>query len=203
MKRTLGALAVVMSCASCGTVVRTGRSPLFLTIDLIQAAKGDKPTQFSGTLLSDVLTIVTAGGVCTTASPCQVTFNDVGQVVLRTTFKDVTNPNGPTTNNDVTITRYRVIYRRTDGRNVQGIDVPYAFDGAVTGTVPAGEAVTLSFELVRHVAKLESPLAQLRSSGSLIYTIADITFFGKDRVGNEIQATGSIQVDFGNFADLS
>jgi hypothetical protein len=103
----------------------------------------------------------------------------------------------------VTITRYRVVYRRTDGRNVQGVDVPYAFDGGVTGTVPLGGTVTLSFELVRHVAKLEPPLAQLRSNGSLIYTIADITFFGKDRVGNDIQATGSIQVDFGNFADQS
>ena len=203
-----GCFVVLMlwSALSCGDVVRSGRSPMYLTIDLLQAAKGDKPTQFAGALLSDVLTIVTNGGVCSQSNPCQVIFDDFGQVVLRTPLKDVTNPsspNAPTTNNEVTITRYRVVYRRTDGRNTQGVDVPYGFDGGVTGTVPLGGTLTLSFELVRHVAKLESPLAQLRSNGGLIYTIADITFFGKDRVGNEIQATGSISVDFGNFADTS
>jgi hypothetical protein len=206
MKRIITVIAVVLAFVSCGDVVRTGRSPMFLTIDLLQAAKGDKPTQFSGALLSDVLTIVTTGGTCSATNPCQVIFDDFGQVILRTPLKDVTNPsspNAPTTNNEVTITRYRVVYRRTDGRNVQGVDVPFAFDGGVTGTVPLGGTVTLSFELVRHIAKLESPLAPLRSNGALIYTIADITFFGKDRVGHEISATGSIQVDFGNFADQS
>ena len=69
--------------------------------------------------------------------------------------------------------------------------------------MPLGGTLTLSFELVRHLAKVESPLTQLRGNRGFIYTIADITFFGRDRVGNEIQATGSIQVDFGDFADLS
>jgi len=206
MKRTLTGIALILSFVSCGDVVRTGRSPMFLTIDLLQAAKGDTPTQFSGALLSDVLTIKTSGGTCSAQAPCQVIFDDFGQVVLRTPLKDVTNPsspNAPTTNNEVTITRYRVVYRRTDGHNIQGVDVPFAFDGGVTGTVPLGGTLTLSFELVRHLAKVESPLTQLRGNRGFIYTIADITFFGRDRVGNEIQATGSIQVDFGDFADLS
>jgi hypothetical protein len=206
MKRIVTVIAVVLCSVSCGDVVRTGRSPMVLTIDLLQAAKGDKPTQFSGALLSDVLTIVTSGGTCSAQVPCQVIFDDFGQVILRTPLKDVTNPsspNAPTTNNEVTITRYRVVYRRTDGHNIQGVDVPFAFDGGVTGTVPQGETLTLSFELVRHLAKIESPLTQLRGNRGFIYTIADITFYGRDRVGTEIQATGSIQVDFGDFADLS
>ena len=196
--------SVLVASLSCGDVARTGRSPVYLTIDLLQAAKGDRPAQFSGALLSDVLTVVTTGGVCSQTSPCQVIFDDFGQVVLRTPLKDITNPsspNAPTTNNEVTITRYRVVYRRTDGRNTQGVDVPYAFDGAATGTVPLGGTLTLSFELVRHVAKAEPPLAVLRSSAGIIYTIADITFFGQDRVGNAISVTGSITVNFGNFAD--
>jgi hypothetical protein len=205
MKRILTLIALVVPVLSCGDVVRTGRSPVFLVIDQLQGAKGNNPTQFDGALLSDVLTIVTSGSVCSQQSPCQIIFNDVGQVTLRTPLKDVTNssanPSAPTTNNEVTISRYRVVYRRTDGRNVQGVDVPYAFDAGLTGTIPAGGTATLSFELVRHVAKLESPLAQLRSNGALIYTIAEVTFFGKDRVGNDIQVTGSIQIDFGNFAD--
>ncbi len=42
---------------------------------------------------------------------------------------------------------------------------------------------------------------QLVNNPTIITTIADVTFYGQDLVGNEIQATGSIQVDFGNFAD--
>ena len=105
------------------------------------------------------------------------------------------------TNNEVTITRYHVSYRRADGRNTQGVDVPYAFDGASTGTVPASGNITLGFELVRHVAKKEPPLIQLLTSSTIITTIADVTFYGQDRVGNEISVTGSLQIDFGNFGD--
>ena len=44
MKRIVTVIAVILAFVSCGDVVRTGRSPMFLTIDLLQAAKGDKPT---------------------------------------------------------------------------------------------------------------------------------------------------------------
>jgi hypothetical protein len=206
--RRLAAVTAILSASlSCGDVVRTGRSPVYLVIDTLEAARGDKPSEFtSGALLSDVLTIITTGGTCTQTNPCQVIFDDFGQVTLRTPLKDVTNPsspNAPTTNNEVTINRYRVVYRRTDGQNTQGVDVPFAFDGGVTGTVPLGGTLTIAFEVVRHVAKAESPLSQLRSGGGIIYTIADITFFGTDRVGNEISVTGTMQINFGNFADRS
>ena len=101
----------------------------------------------------------------------------------------------------MTLNRYHVSYRRSDGRNIPGVDVPYAFDGAATITVPATTSASVGFELVRHAAKLESPLAQLVNNPTIITTIAEVTFYGQDLVGNEIQATGSIQVDFGNFAD--
>ena len=42
---------------------------------------------------------------------------------------------------------------------------------------------------------------QLINNPTIITTIAAVTFYGQDLVGNEIQATGNIQVDFGNFAD--
>jgi hypothetical protein len=125
---------------------------MYLVVDLMQAATGNRPAQFSGgALLSDVLTIVTSGGVCSQTNPCQVIYDDFGQVVLRTPLKDITNPsspNAPTTNNEVTINRYRVVYRRTDGRNIQGVDVPYAFDGGVTGTVVTREELAVFFARV-------------------------------------------------------
>ena len=107
----------------------------------------------------------------------------------------------PTTNNEVTVTRYHVTYRRADGRNTPGVDVPYGFDGAVTVTVPIGAGATVGFELVRHTAKEESPLVQLIGSRTIITTLAEVTFYGKDRVGNDITVSGTIQIDFGNFGD--
>lgn len=207
--RHLSKLAVLSALAvasvSCGDVARSGRSPVFLVVDSITAtAGGSSSTTPTGFLQSDVLRLVTTPDPCTTSSPCPTIYNDSGSATFHLTLKDIgnaTTPTTPSSNNQVTITRYHVSYRRADGRNTPGVDVPYAFDGAGTVTIPIGNASSLGFELVRHVAKAESPLVQLVTNANIITTIADVTFYGQDLVGNEIQATGSIQVDFGNFGD--
>jgi hypothetical protein len=114
-----------------------------------------------------------------------------------------TSPLGPTTLNEITITRYRVNFVRSDGRNTPGVDVPYGFDGAFTLTVPATGSAQAGFDLVRHQAKAEPPLRNLVGGGSarFISTIAEITFFGRDQAGNEVSVTGSINVNFGDWAD--
>ena len=121
-------------------------------------------------------------------------------------MKDIgttTSPTVPSTNNQVTVNRVHIQYIRADRPNggTQGVDVPYAFDAAATGTVPPNGNVTLTFELVRHEAKLEPPLVGLIATGEIITTIAQITFYGTDLVGNAISVTGNIQVNFGNFGD--
>jgi hypothetical protein len=190
-----------VSSISCGDVVRQGRSAAYLVLDRLEGARGGPSSpRFSTPLLSDVMTNVTSPAPCTAAAPCPIVFDDLGQAAIRSAPKDVTA--APSTNNDVTISRYRVIYRRSDGQNVQGSDVPYAFDGAVTGTVPAGGSLTVNFELVRHAAKIESPLAELVSNPVFVTTLAEVTFYGRDQVGNEVNVSGLIQVNFGNFADL-
>ena len=182
---------------SCGSVVRDGRSPVYLIIDTLTAKRGGANDPESGTLLSDVLT---KGG----------TFNDGGFVTLRISPKDIgptATATQPSLNNEVTINRYRVVYKRADGRNTPGVDVPYGFDGAATGTIPVGGTLKLGFELVRHIAKEESPLVQLQFGNAntppVISTITDITFYGRDQVGNELSVTGSILINFGDFADPS
>ena len=195
--------ALVAVSVSCGDVVRQGSSPVFLVIDLLQGIRGG-PTvgQATSTLVSDVITNVTSGGTCTVLAPCPTPFGDSGTATLRAPLKDVgTGALTPTTNNEVTINRVHVAYSRADGRNTPGVDVPYAFDSAVTGTIPAGGTLILGFELVRNVAKQESPLVQLKTSSNVMSVIATVTFYGVDRVGNAIQTTGSIQIEFGNFAD--
>jgi hypothetical protein len=185
IRRLIAFATVLTASMSCGDVVRQGRSPVFLTIDDLKASPGNETT-FSDTLLSDVDTNGTI-------------FNDVGRVTLSLTPKDFTV--APTTNNQVTIRRYRVVYRRADGRNTPGLDVPYGFDGGVTGTVPPSGTLTLEFELVRHVAKGQPPLLVLSENPVVISSIAEVTFYGTDQVGNAISVTGSILIDFGNFAD--
>ncbi|HEV3063099.1 MAG TPA: hypothetical protein VGY48_32945 [Vicinamibacterales bacterium] len=185
---------------SCGDVIRQGQSPVVLVINSLQGASGGghAANTFSGTLFSDVQVLVTTPP-CSVTSPCPTTFSDSGQVILQLAPKNVAI--APTSNNQVTITRYHVEFIRADGRNTPGVDVPYAFDGAVTGTVPDTGTASITFELVRHTAKVESPLAQLVNSSAVIYTIAQVTFYGTDLVGNAISIMGSIAVDFGNFGD--
>jgi hypothetical protein len=168
-------------------------------MDSLEAAPGNKPGAMAGTLFSDVVTNVTSPEPCSTSNPCPTVFADVGQAILHLTPKDAGI--APTTNNQVTIRRYHVSYRRADGRNTPGVDVPHGFDGGATGTVPPAGSLTLGFELVRHSAKEEAPLIQLKVNPQVISTIADVTFYGTDQVGNDISATGSISIDFGNFGD--
>jgi hypothetical protein len=178
---------------------------MYLVIDRLEGVRGGPNSgAASGTLASDVITNVTSPAPCSPATPCPTIFADSGRADLRLAPKNVTTggtPSAPTTNNDVTISRYHVAYRRTDGRNTPGTDVPYAFDGAVTGTVPVGGTLSLSFVLVRNVAKQEPPLVQLVANPTILTTIADVTFYGRDQVGNDISVSGSIQIDFGNFGD--
>ena len=55
---------------------------------------------------------------------------------------------------------------------------------------------------MRPVAKQESPLAELRTSLNILTTIAKVTFYGTDRVGNAVSVAGQIQISFGNFGDF-
>ena len=185
------ALAMLLFASSgCGDAVRQGSGSAYLIINSLEGASGAAPDQMSGTLNSDVITLV--DGVPSV-------FNDVGEVVLALQSKDILI--APTPNNFITINRYRVRYFRADGRNTPGVDVPSGFDGAVTATVRGG-ATTIGFELVRHIAKEQAPLQALgRNTAVIISTIAEVTFYGTDQTGHEASVTGQLLVNFGNFAD--
>ena len=207
--RTL-ARCMVLTLASvhasgCGDVVRTGRAPVVLVINRLEGASGAEPARFSSVLHSDVETLVerSAGGV---EASIPTVFADGGQAELRLVRKDTgppESPAAPTDSNAVTITRYRVSYRRTDGRNVPGVDVPYAFEGAATVTIDGSGPSVLGMELVRIQAKQEPPLRNLRGDGGAlaISVIADVAFYGHDVVGHEISAAGALSVVFADWAD--
>jgi len=196
----VGAVCVFTSASCGGELLRTGRSPVYLTVEQVAAANGDSASSFTAFLLSDVQTLIdeVIGGV-TVKVP--TFFNDNARATLRVSAKNEVLV--PTLLNAVTITRYRISFRRTDGRNTPGIDVPYGFDGGTSVTMEVGESAEVVFEIIRHQAKLEPPLRNLVNGGGLrfISTIADITFYGHDQNGNELQATASMDVQFGDFAD--
>ena len=206
VNRLLGLAAAIVACASCGDVARTGRSPVYLVIDSLQGVPGGGHGAGTpaGTLSSDVLVLVTSGGTCSIHNPCGTVYSDGGQAVLSLALKDIgttSSPATPTSNNTVTINRVHVEYIRADGRNQPGVDVPYPFDGSATATVPTSGQLTFSFVLVRAVAKEESPLIQLVNSPGFISTIAQVTFYGTDQVGNAVSVMGQIEVDFADFGD--
>jgi hypothetical protein len=177
---------------------------VIVVIDSLQAASGAEPGNMGGFLLSDVQTLVDQNiGGQTVRVP--TIFNDVAQVTMRLIPKDAGNGAvnlNPTPWNAVTINRYHITFVRADGRNTPGVDVPFAVDGAVTATLSTSPTV-VPFEIVRHQQKLEQPLRALASFGGRIFisTIAEITFYGVDTMGNEVQAKGTINVSFGDYAD--
>ena len=171
---------------SCGTVAREGTASSFLIVNSLQASAG------GGTLRSDVSSVV---------AQTPTIFDDSAVVEFAIGMKDpgsLSNPTAPSQANRITVNRYRVSYTRSDGRNREGVDVPYAFDSAFTSTVP-GSAT--SFMIVRHQAKMEAPLAALALNGLVISTIAEVTFYGHDQTGRAVSATANMGISFANFGD--
>jgi hypothetical protein len=186
----IGVLAAPL--ASCTSAQTDGVSPAYLIIEQLLGAPGAEPDRMDGTLQSDVLT---DGFI----------FEDEGAVSFTLALRDpgaAGAPTSPSTANFITVTRYRVKYSRTDGRNTPGVDVPHPFEGGMTVTVGSGGA-TASLVIVRLQAKFEAPLLALRQLGGqvAISTIAEVTFFGKDQAGREVSVGGSIGVNFADWAD--
>jgi hypothetical protein len=196
-KAVWGARAVVviavaggLSVPSCSKLIRTGQSPSYLIMSRLSGASGASPGSFGSTVASDVITVV--AGVPTV-------FADLGQANVQLQLKDEASGAQPTTVNSITITQYHVKYIRSDGRNVQGVDVPFEFDGAVTETIAT--IGTIPFTLVRTQAKEEAPLRALRNGGPPITTVAEVTFFGHDQNGRDVTVSGRLDVSFSNWAD--
>jgi hypothetical protein len=203
---TVGRLAVaaagVITLASCGSeMLRTGRAPMTLVVSNMEGTPG-KGGSVGAFLLSDVQILVdqTVNGV-TTKVPSVV--NDSATATIQSMAKSQ-DPKALTSDlNTITLTRYHVEFRRTDGRNTPGVDVPYGFDGGLGVSIGPNSSQQVAFEIVRHQSKLEPPLKNLAGGGGLAFisTIAEVTFYGHDQNGNEVSVTGRMDVQFGDFAD--
>jgi hypothetical protein len=123
-------------------------------------------------------------------------------LAVRSTNPNVTVPQVPMA---VFLERYEVRYRRSDGRNVEGVDVPYAISGPMAGVIDAQTSGSTAFqlEIVRRQAKFDPPLRNLRGSsggGAIVLTvIADVTIYGRTTAGQLVTTSASVQIDFADF----
>jgi hypothetical protein len=214
MKSVKLVLALAAAAASGGCTpdwATDNETPFIMEIASITGGNDDSSGQ-GGEIRSDVLT---NGSV----------FNDDAVVAVNIFRKNNNNDLGTSPVEHVYLDRYEVVYFRTDGRNTEGVDVPYRITGPLgnlrfhtAGPGGGGEVEqTVNITIVRHAAKLEPPLSQLQNifaanpgdptsplllpGQGLITTVAEITIHGHTVQGGGLRATGRVQVTFGDFAD--
>jgi len=183
-------LALGATLSACSAGYTTGDTSSVLLI--IAAVNGGSP------LRSDVLK---DGSI----------FTESVDLAIAIRFKNPNIDTVPSVPNAVIIDRYEVHYRRSDGRGVEGQDVPFAISGNVTAAFDVKTSGTdaLSIEVVRAQAKQEPPLrnlqtvtANLGGGGGLILTVfADITLHGHTISGQAVTGKGTLQIDFANWGD--
>jgi hypothetical protein len=132
-------------------------------------------------------------------------FNDTGTATLTAQLiNPAASPLDLTYYYDIIVDQIDIEYSRADGLNVEGQDIPYSFSQKVYALVEIGAVVELSFVLIQHNAKLESPLVDLVNveNEKILKLEAKITFHGKDMGGHRIApVVGHISVWCANFAD--
>lgn len=128
---------------------------------------------------------------------------DQAVATLRARLLEPASINGPSQYNNVTLDRYVVTYMRSDGKNTEGVDVPYSFEGYLNVDLPIDTVVDISFVIVREVAKMEPPLINLHNNRDLgvLQVHAKVEFFGHDMAGKNVKAAGYLDIYFANYAN--
>lgn len=173
----------------CNSVENTTNSATRLIVQLIT---GDdlEGNPGSTTIFSDVL-------------KSGVVYNDNAAVVTRAELISPAQESS-TYYQTIIVDQVDVEYSRADGLNVEGKDVPYSFSQKVHALVNIGEETEISFVIIQHVAKLESPLIELLNLGQekILKLEAQVTFHSRDLGNNRLApVTGSVSVWCADFAD--
>ena len=128
---------------------------------------------------------------------------DEAKASLGVTLLDPDSAYGPSSFNGITVDRYVVTYIRADGKNVEGVDVPYSFEGALSAFIEVDSSVDINFVIVRAISKAEPPLIDLvdgRAEGVLNVN-AKVDFYGHDLTNRNVKATGDISIFFTNYVN--
>ncbi len=174
---------------SCNFLENKTQSGSTLILDLIQSSEGNKTVIDSDVCILD-----------TTTNTCSIE-EDLAQATVRNV---PLNPDAETSYyGDVIIKKYRVAFTRHDGKNTEGVDVPYTFVEDLNVSVKINGSTTFSFVIVPVRAKMEPPLSRLVNieNEKVIQTTANITFYAEDMAGHQMELKGNIDVYFANWAD--
>jgi hypothetical protein len=193
-KAAIGTLAILAAVA-CNPIENSTTSASLLTVVTITGL--DLTLKDQNFTQSDVLLTDTTTGTSTIT-------DDVAKASLTASMLAPNPPAGTSQYNDIQLDKIVVSYTRTDGRNTEGVDVPYTFEQNVSQIIHIGQQATISFIIVRATAKQEPPLLGLRAGatrGEVIYTNAKIVFYGHDLAGKTVTATGYLPVEFADFAN--
>jgi hypothetical protein len=132
-------------------------------------------------------------------------FNDNAELTLRSFRKNplLSGPFASTGLNDVLLERNVVRYYRADGRSAPGVDVPYDISGEMSGRIPPDGELVTSIIVVRHQAKGEPPLRNIRGAGGqdIVTMFAEVTVFGRTLADKKVTASGRLEIVFADFAD--
>ncbi|MCP5050172.1 MAG: hypothetical protein GY940_23605 [bacterium] len=182
---------MVANFSSCNAFENLTKSSVkFILHSLVGLDSSDTETDV---VLSDV--IDDTGGV--TNDNATASFSAVGLDPFATDFTSYQN---------VIIDQIDIVYTRGDLPNaVQGRDVPFAFSQKCHLLVETGSVAlsSLTFIVVPHFAKAESPLVDLVNLGQefVLKMEAQITFYGKDVEGNRLDPViGTISIWFANYS---
>jgi len=187
--KILGLIIVVLAMTACNSCTDAGTSASMLQV--VSLTGNDLQGEAgSTTVFSDV---ITEGSI----------INDNGVAAIQALPLDpMTDADQLTPYMDVTVDQIDVEFRRTDGRNVEGVDVPYRFTQPMNMVVPIADTVEIPFVLIRHMAKEQSPLLRLRDNLEVLHLVAVVTIHGKDLGGHRVTpVTGYVSVWCANFAD--
>jgi hypothetical protein len=181
-------LGIIFLLSSCNPIEDDSKSSSLLTIESLRGQ--DAEGMETDYLQSDV----TKNGTI---------YADVAVATLRASTLDPAPMLGASQYNDIVLDRYTVTYSRTDGKNTPGVDVPLSFEGSLTALIKADSTVSVSFIVVRDVAKLEPPLVALADGGAegVLTCVAKIDFYGHDLINNKVTATGYLTIYFANYVD--
>ena len=154
-----------------------------------------------------------AGGGSGSSEQDATVINDPASVELANVLLDPNSAQGTTFYNTITVDQIKVEYSRPDGKNVEGVDVPISFTQQIKSVIFPSESsegkITLTyypvaFTIIRHSAKLEPPLRDLKELGEekILQLIAKITIYGTDGSGRAVEpVVGYVTVWCSNFSD--
>jgi len=195
----VGVLGVAFGSVSCtGRSIDNSAQVRLVITDVKGSAGGETGTASSGYMLSDVIPEFNDNAVLTVAAmPVNPTLTDTDGIAIGTY-------------DNVQLERYDVRFTRTDGHNVEGVDVPFGFSGPLATMVPFNSSAEVTFVIVRHQSKEEPPLKQLAAIGgadsaapyggqNIIMTIAEITIHGRTLAGDVVSAQARLEIHFADF----